>query len=488
MIRLRRWSVLFVASLLTPALGADDKPASPWSLDRSLTVSPQRAPVPALQYRLLPLSSELKDGNAVPIYLRLAHEQSDAARKYYTETPQAWNRLPVDKLPLAEARQFLQGQRYMLRQLELGARRRTADWGYTLDPGDVEGGPIALLLPEIQTLRSQYPPMLILQVRVALAQGDFTTAAHHLETCFAFSRQVAEGPTLIHRLVAIALGWQFADTVADFVERPDAPNLYWALTALPRPLIDLRGALEWEYRMVEMQIPELGDLGRERTAEQWDGVLRRVRTELQGLAELPATGGERKLPDWFPRASAPGEPAATAPDLPAARKFVARTRGLSAQHVAAMPPAQVLLLYMMGTYQEDRDDLYRATYLPYAESFPLLEAAGKRLSAAPASEGHLLSRVLLPGGLRVVSAAARLERNLAALRVVEALRMYAAAHGGQWPERLKDVTEVPVPDDPGTGRPFAYHREGDTAMLVSQVPGDPSPNNGVRYRVTTRKN
>src|SRR5262249_46997498 len=157
-------------------------------------------------------------------------------------------------------------------------------------------------------------------------------------------------------LVAIALAREFADTIGDFVERPGGPNLYWALTALPRPLIDLRGAEEWEYGMVEMQIPELGDLDRERTPEQWDGVLRRVRTELRRIAPLASEGGQAKLPDWFPKECAPGEPAAKSPDLPAARRFVARTRGLPAERVEAMPPAQLLLLSMVGTYHEDRDD------------------------------------------------------------------------------------------------------------------------------------
>src|ERR1700730_10835813 len=100
MIRLRRWSVLIFAVMLTSPLRAQDKPASPWVMDRSLTVSPQSAPVPALQYRLLPLSADLKEGNAAPIYLRLAHEQNDAARKHWTEAPKPWNLMPVDKVPL----------------------------------------------------------------------------------------------------------------------------------------------------------------------------------------------------------------------------------------------------------------------------------------------------------------------------------------------------------------------------------------------------
>lgn len=486
MIRLRRWSALILVGLLAPPLRAEDKPASPWPVDRSLSVSPRTAPVPAFQYRLLPLSMDLKEGNAVPIYLRLVHSQPDEARKYWIEAPGRWNAMPVDKVPLDEARKFLQDHRYMLRQLELGARRRSAEWDYTAGAGDVENGPIGLLLPDMQSMRGYAPP-LILQVRVALAQGDFAAAAHHLETGFAFCRHVAEGPTLIHRLVAIALVSQFAGTVADFVEQPGAPNLYWALTALPRPLIDLRAAEEWEYRMLEMQFPELADLDRERTAKQWDGLLRRIRTDLQGLALGSPEGGQRKLPDWFPKGYAPGDPAAKSPDLPAARQFVARTQGLSAERVEAMPPAQVLLLYMVGTYHEDRDDLYRGMYLPYRRCFPVYAAADKRLREAPASEGHVVARIFLAALPRVVSSQARVDRNVAALRVVEALRAYAAAHDGRLPDRLGDVTEVPVPDDPATGRPFEYRREGDTATLASQLPGDPVPNNGVRYRVTVRK-
>ena len=129
--RLRQWSALILAVVLTPDLPAQDKakapekPPSPWSIDRSLTVSPQSAPTPALKYRMLPPSWEMKEGNAAPIYLRLTYEQSDAARKYWTETPKPWNLLPVDQVPLEEARKFLSERRYMMRQFE--RRRRTVD-------------------------------------------------------------------------------------------------------------------------------------------------------------------------------------------------------------------------------------------------------------------------------------------------------------------------------------------------------------------------
>jgi hypothetical protein len=482
MIRLRQGCALLCALVCAPPLAAQEKAASPWLIDRELIVSPQTAPVPALKYRLLPSSAELKAGNAAPIYLRLVHQQNDAARKYWTETPKPWNLLPIDKLPREEARKLLQEHHYLLHQLEVGARRRSVDWEYTFD----EPNPIGLLMPDVGTMRD-FVPMVNLQARLALADKDFAAAAHHLETGFAFSRHVSDGPTLISKLVGMAMAGQFAATVTDFVAQPGAPNLYWALTALPRPLIPLRGSMEWEYRILEMQMPELADLDRTRTAEQWDGVLRRVRTELRDLAGLAGEGNTRKLPPWFPKSCDPAVPAASSPDLPAARAFLVRSKRLSAAQVEALPPAQVLLLALVGTYREERDAWYVATYLPYAQARPLLTANARRLKEATTTELNLLARALLSGVDRVMARQSALERDLAALRVIEALRLHAAAHDGKLPARLADVTEVPVPDDPGTGRPFDYHLEGATATLISQVPDDPFPKNGIRYRVTIRK-
>jgi hypothetical protein len=477
--RPRLWSVLAVAATLAVAVAKEAKPTSPWAVDRALAVSPSPAAEPALKYRLLPLTSELHEGNAVPIYLRLVHEQNDAARKYWTETPQKWNALPPESIPLDEARQFVKRMGNFYRQLELGARRRTAEWDYTLDEGD----PIGILLPDAQNMRN-YAPMMVLRVRLALAEGDFAAAAHHLQTLFAFSRHVARGPFLINSMVAIAIANQGGDAVADFIGRPDAPSLYWALADLPRPLIELRHALDVEYRMMELQFPELGELGRERDAALWDGVLRRFRTEVRRLIRYETEGGHAPR---LPENTAPDDPATRSPDLPAARKFVAAARGLSAEQVEAMPAAQVLLLYIVGTYDRFRDDRFRAANLPLAQARPLLEAADRRLRDAPLSEGQALAHTMLPALDKVLQAQSRLERRLAALRAVEAVRLYAAAHDGRLPDRLDAITEVPVPDDPGTGKPFAYHLDGDTATLLSEVPGNPPPYSGLRYRVTIRK-
>ena len=53
---------------------------------------------------------------------------------------------------------------------------------------------------------------------------------------------------------------------------------------------------------------------------------------------------------------------------------------------------------------------------------------------------------------------ARFDRNIALLRTIEAIRMFAADNQGQLPGSLADITLVPIPTDPVTGRDFIYRR------------------------------
>jgi hypothetical protein len=486
--RLRRWSVVCFGLLVAGLAPADDAPpaakagAEKWLVDRSLTVTPRGEPEPALKYRLLPLASELKEGNAVPIYLRLIFEQNDQARKYWTETPEKWNELPLDKLPLAEARKFLDGVNgRFLQQFDYAARRKSAEWGYTLEQPD----PIGMILPDMASMRN-YSHMMVLHARVQMADGDFAGAARSFETGFAFGRQVAESPFLIGNLVGIAIASRFTDRVPEWIEQPNSPNLYWSLTALPRPLIDIRNGMELEYRMVEMQFPDLADLDRPRSPGEWDAALKRFRTELKRIDNLMSNFKEGPKPVEGP-AIDPDQPAGKSPDLPAARTFVAKRTGKSAADVAAMPPAQVLLVYIGGTFADLRDDTFKFTYLPFPQAHAGLPEADRRLKAASGGEGVRIAKLFLPAVTKAMERQVTLDRRIALLRAIEALRLHAAAHGGQLPKSLDDVKVVPVPLDPGTGKSFGYQLDGETATLMSQIPHGSTQSDGLRYRVTVRK-
>jgi hypothetical protein len=229
----------------------------------------------------------------------------------------------------------------------------------------------------------------------------------------------------------------------------------------------------------------LNDLDGKRTAGEWDDVLRRIRT---GMRNLALEGTPPKLPDWFPKEFAPEDPAAKSPGLPAARDYVSRTRGLSAGQVEAMSPAQALLLHFASTFREHRDEVFRSFSLPYPMARAQFVAAIKRIREAPPSEGQAAARLLLSDLSGPMAAQARLERQLAALRVIEAMRMFAAGRGGKLPDKLSNMTEVPVPNDPVTGQPFEYNFDGETATVISrQLPEDRRPISGLRFHVTLKK-
>jgi hypothetical protein len=471
MMRLHHWfrvaPVLLL--LLLPTAPARGQGGDKWLEDRALTVSPSKLPVPLFRYRLLPLATDLKPGDAAPIYLRFAHERSDETKKKLVEKPQEWNKLPLDKIPIKEAKEFLAGHAYNLNQLDLGARRQECDWNYTLDIDDLVG----IHLSDVQEMR-MYMQLLVLKARVEIATGDYAAAMRTLETGFAFSRHVAEAPLLINGLVGLAGVSMMTTCVFEMAERPDAPSLYWAATALPRPLIDLRRAMEFDQRFGVMQFG-LREIDRDRSPEGWAAALKRVRDEMRRLSQPQNPGGPKEDP-----------PLDDEKEQAFARKFLTERVGLPEAKVKAMAKEQAILTAAAAQYRQIADDTFAGAYLPFPEGQPYLEAAEKRLKDLPDTQGTRLVRMMLPAITRVQVALARTERRTAALRLVEALRLHAA-ETGKLPERLDQVKVVPVPKDPATGKAFEYKLDGDTATITSLIPGEPAEKGALRLKVTLRK-
>ncbi len=146
-----------------------------------------------------------------------------------------------------------------------------------------------------------------------------------------------------------------------------------------------------------------------------------------------------------------------------------------------MPGARALV----GQYRDMRDELFKLTYLPWRDARSQSEASEQRLKFVKAGPLVVLAE-LQPSIMTCLDAQMRLDRRVAALRVVEAIRLYAASHDGKLPEELNQVTEVPVPEDPATGKPFEYHRDGAGSVLAlpdAGIKGRPTP----PYRITIRK-
>lgn len=466
-------------------------PLSAWAAPEReptrLTLSPAPAPAPALKYLLLPELKDQTPGNAALEYYRaFSPEWWGMVRR-----PEEWEKIsnalqvPLKELLRAEnppkegPRQmdlrWLLGYR-MLRQVDLASRREYVDWGMA-ERFRREG--YGLLLPDVQSLR-QIGTLLAVRARLEMAEGHLDQALYTLQTGLALARHTGDAVTLIQNLVGIALADMMLARVEELIQQPGAPNLYWALTDLPRPLFDLRKALQGEKMGLYASLPALRDLETARlTPEQQQNLL------------IVLGGGMYELLGFGPRPTAVHRLQGTALVLrayPQARQALI-TQGRKPEEVDALPAVQVVLIHSQQQYRRLQDDLFKWYGLPYWEARPHLAEVDRRIIQARSNREGLPFLEIIPAIQRVVATAVRVDRRVAALRCIEAVRLYAAAHDGKLPGSLSDITEVPIPIDPVTGKAFDYRVSGDRATLSAPPPpGEQAhPSNTLTYELTLRR-
>jgi hypothetical protein len=444
-----------------------------------IAVRPAAAPSPALRYRLLPELRDQQPGNALLLYYKafspeLQHnirtQAVQAAIEKATETP-------IDELrkDAGDVRWVQHTQ--MMDLIDQAARRSYIDWELT--QGVREHG-IGLLLPDVQAMR-QYANYLAVRARLDVADGNYDRAVYGLQTGVALARHLSEAPTLIHDLVGIAVAAKMFQQIDTLIQQPGAPNLYWALSDLPHPLIDLHKGYQGERLMIEWLAPGVRDRVNDPSATPM------TPEQLQTIADRIANieGGRN------PAAGVPSRlllSVLTAQRYPAAKQWLA-SRGWTAEQIEAIPVAQAALMYEVYTYDRLFDEMAKWHGQPAPVALAGLEQAKRQLQAGVAqSRQAFLSAILLPATERVYQASLRVERRVAALRCVEAIRLHAAARGGKLPASLNDITEVPVPPDPATGQPFPYSARGDTATLTAgPYAHATSANDSFTYELTLAK-
>jgi hypothetical protein len=444
---------------------------------------------PALRYALLPPLRDQKPGNAVPHYRTAIMTVKDAIKgldgtRWY-ERLDRWAQTPLAQLPRGEVRGFL---RYVDPGLELvttAARHEIVDWELT---EKLRKMGIGTLLPDVQEMR-QFGTYLALRSRVAMAEGRLDDAHGDLQTLFAVGHDTAHAPILICDLVGLAIGAIAAERIDEFIQQPGAPNLYWALTDLPRPFVDLKAALQGERIAAYATFPNFplskADAAKVMTPEQVQQAIRLAEGLQVGNLDLPRPVFQVNF------------------GLDLQRKHERAKQALAdagwpRDALEKMPQVQVGMLHGFLDYERYLDDVLKCMDLPYAEAAPLLMENEKKSKAyrgisTPDQPAIALSGLMGPAMVRVLYARTRWERKIAALRCLEALRLYAAAHDGKLPARLDDIKEVPVPVDPFTGKPFDYQRDGDTATLYAAAAAlpvagrKPLPQDALYYDIVIKR-
>ncbi len=454
-----------------------------------LNVQPMAAPKPALKYLLLPEVRELKVGNPVQWYIRCFQEQ----RNFFGKAGML-ERARYRSMSLAELRgKLVNYGGGALRQADWGARLDTPDWE-VLDRVQTEG--TSLRLAELEPLHELG---VALQVRFRGANADrrFDDAITTAKTMLTLSRHLGKCPAGSAGRLGLSIANLAFDSVEEMFQQPGCPNLYWALTDLACPLVELRKGLQGD------GVRATTDLRRLRQDPMSETEIEEIVSRLSGTiglarerAGLPprnlramlraAVKDAEKVRDARARLIQAGRKEEPQRVLSTTETFLEAARRLAGQQifvieVGKLSPAQVLLLDEKRAYEEQRDERLKLLALA---PWQIARLSGKETNHG----GSGFFTDLLPDVVKIRKAQARLEQRVALLRHVEALRIYAAAHDGKLPATLADCA-VPLPDDPFTGKPFRYEVGGKVVHLRGGPAGDRAKNatGEVHYEVTIVK-
>ncbi|MFO0900365.1 MAG: hypothetical protein U0836_23265 [Pirellulales bacterium] len=436
-----------------------------------LELSPQAEPRPALKYQLLPDLAEQEPGNAATFYFRaLAWEGRDFFNdEEYSNKVYNWLGVQLTDLPLQDVENTVGVYRNQLEEVRRASLRVVCDWE---DPVREQG--FATLLPHLQKTRA-LARVLALKARLQIAQGKFDEAAKTLVLGFSLGQHSSQGTTLIHALVGAVHVGLMLDCIEDWVGRPGAPNLYWALSTVPEPLISVRKALEFERHGLEFSAHLLKQLDQRALSPEEAQTLAR---EIWQWAGDSAAGRDQIQDTLFVAGWALKNYGAARADL--------LVRGYSESQLNAWPALQVVLLHAWKQFEEIRDDYFKWTLAAQTAS-PAMRAQIEDVVKQAEREGKGYPFIrMLPAVSNARESLKRAPRRIDALRTVEALRLFAAKHG-RLPKSLDEIQDVPVPVDVLTGQPFPYRLEGDKAILELPQPANQHISDAHRYEITLRK-
>jgi hypothetical protein len=96
-------------------------------------------------------------------------------------------------------------------------------------------------------------------------------------------------------------------------------------------------------------------------------------------------------------------------------------------------------------------------------------------------------KVVDPANERILLNEKRFGNSLNVVQCVEAVRHYAATHDGQLPEKLSDITDLELPKDVVTDKPFELRRTAKGLVVTSTIPEGGDAADLTRYEVVLKK-
>ena len=440
--------------------------AEPNPMARSFVLTPAAPPVPALKYQFLyDEQTGLLPGNAAPIYLDaillmgsdLPEQGEKAVAAYFAGNKGEFDRLaePLGRSPAPMV--------YV--ELQQAGIRDECDWN-----APVREMGAATLLPHLSPLRRMGWVLEARALRQA-EQGQIDDALATLRLGYEMAERIPTDRIVISGLVSLVITRAMDDALVEIMNRPDAPNLYWALAAIPsRHAIMgnvLLGERQWRLSVDNWR---QAITGQDLTADQWRGLLLQITEATKGL-----NSGVPEIVNPIMQ---------TSPQmLQKARAEYAESHHLLDNLVDQLDPAIPIGWYYIGQYRRVSDDTYKLANLPYPVLIQRAREVDEEIHRLQAEELANPFLALLPIISKFMDRFGVTDRELAALTAVEAIRSYAATNGGQLPGTLDAVTDTPVPENPLTGKAFEYHLNGDGSATLA----DTHSAERMTYKIAIRK-
>ncbi|MCA9186888.1 MAG: hypothetical protein R3E01_27405 [Pirellulaceae bacterium] len=434
-----------------------------------MSVTPAPVPVPALRHRLTVSPLDCQPGNAAAYYRRALVDSEPETlwgqlSQQFGEELDDWYSIsstPLSDLPLNRLREASSlSEQNIETHIRPATFRRDCDWDLGIE--DMRGPQLVMvLLPEFHATRT-ISRFLSLRTRVAIADGDFDKALDHLRMNFRLAVNVGQEPLLICGLIGIAEASIAQQQIIEWIAAEDSPNLYWALAELPHPLIDLNRAVQFEMSLGPRIFPFIADAETTKHApEEWSRLFADALKDYSQLFDSPRLG---PLDGAWRQAVVAASSVAVYPH--AKKRLIAS--GIAAERIEQMPVGQVLAMDTLQEWNRISNEVQKQWYLPFhlsrkQNTADLFRYDGPE-DAIRRGYGFLLAAGLLPSLEAVRSADARIEWQMRAVQVIEALRLHAA-NTAKLPAKLTDVTEVYVPVNPATNNAYQYRLENDTAIL-----------------------
>lgn len=461
---IHRLLIIFtIGASLTPVLQAQEP--------IELTFSPRSVEQPLMKYRLLPAEYEKKEGNAATIILRLPWEQHN----YITNvlpTIDEYLELPLDDPNLLNAKDIFNPIWY--EELKRAAFRSEADWEYPIG----EESYYHIRLPDVQFSRSILGRGLSVWIRHQLAHGKIDKAMEGIKVGLANTQHLGRSPFIITQLVCVGLNGMMFDRIEELLAQPECPNLYWALTALPQPFQNSQPSYDMEQHSLFMDFPELQNPENIHSDKEWKSLAHRV-------YHIMIEANQRRsldLADSKEQAEVISSKIAKV-----ARNKLSEISNLTQPQIKSMSDAEAGLRYFVLVQKDLFHQQKAYSLLKASEAIPrLVDLKKQYLEFRKELDLENYDLLFAESAHRGYFALHKIDRRIAALRVIEALRHYAATHGGKFPSALAEIDDLPIPLDPFTEKPFQYQLKDGVASLSgpTMLPGT-SPYNeySLNYRL-----